>query len=373
MPLKTELKEFPELSYHAFQHPKDSQATAALRKVPGLPKALQYISEKSIEKEMLHQSISSRLQISSKQYPSIYKQFVKMAQVLDVRRLPSLYIETTPTINAFAMGMENYSIVLCSGLIDIMTEEELMAILGHELGHVKCEHQLYKTLAYFMSNFGVAILSQAKIPGIEFILNAGRMGIEYALADWSRKAELSCDRAALLATQDIDTVSSALTKLAGFSKRYADELNIDAVEEQADFYEDLQNVSLLVKLIKIQTLATQTHPDAVIRVKEIRRWAKSDEYHQIINGQYKKLGAPINNVEMQKIILETPRGKRCPSVKCNYPCVEDSTFCPSCGINVRGGQLICGKCNLDVDYEWAACLNCGNWLSAQPKGFIENY
>ena len=82
MTLKDEQREFPEISYHAFQHPKDSQATAALKKVPGLPWILKYISEKSIEKEMLHQSISSRLQISSKQYPSIYKQYVKMAQVL---------------------------------------------------------------------------------------------------------------------------------------------------------------------------------------------------------------------------------------------------------------------------------------------------
>lgn len=372
MPISNEVREFPEISYHAFQHPKDSQATATLRKVPGLPRVLQYISEKSIEKEMLHQSISSRLRINAKQYPSIYKQFLKMAQVLDVKKLPALYIETTPTINAYAMGMENYSIVLCSGLIDIMDEDELMAILGHELGHVKCEHQLYKTLAHFMATFGVIIFSQAKIPGVELFLNAGRIGIEYALADWSRKAELSCDRAALLATQDVDAVAGALTKLAGYSRKYAEELNIDAVEEQADYLEDLQNESLLVKLMKIQTLTQQTHPDTVVRVKEIRRWAKSDEYRQILEGNYKKLRPQLSSAAMQRIILETPRGKRCPNVNCNCPCNEDSVFCPNCGSNVRNGMLICGQCNFDVQDTWAACANCGNLLTIQPKAYLEN-
>src|SRR4051812_1224640 len=172
MALKANLVEFPDLTRQAFQHPSDVQATETLKHVPGLARVIRFISEMGSEQYMHYENISHRLRVNANQYPSLYRQYVRMAQVLDVRKLPSLYIETTPTINAFAMGVENYSIVLCSGLLDILDENETMAILGHELGHVKCEHQLYKTMAYLVLNFGDAILSQARIPGLDLVLSA---------------------------------------------------------------------------------------------------------------------------------------------------------------------------------------------------------
>lgn len=286
MALRDDLREFPDLSHHAFQHDWDSQATLALKQVPGLPRVVRFISENGFEPFLNYANISSRLRVNAEQYPSLYRVFVRMAQVLDVRRLPSLYIETTPTINAFAMGIENYSIVLCSGLIDIMDDDELMAVLGHELGHVKCEHQLYKTMVYLLTTFGDAILNQAKVPGLDLVLSAGRIGLEFALMDWSRKAELSCDRAALLATQNIDGVASALAKLAGFSRKYVSELNLDEVEVQSDACRELSNENLLIKLVQLQTMRTQSHPYPVLRVKEIRGWARSEAYGRILAGSY---------------------------------------------------------------------------------------
>jgi Zn-dependent protease with chaperone function len=286
MALRSDLREFPDLSHHAFQHEWDSQATTALKQVPGLPRVIRFISENGFEPFLNYANMSSRLRVNAEQYPSLYRPFARMAQVLDVRKIPSLYIETTPTINAFAMGMENYSIVLCSGLVDIMDEDELMAVLGHELGHVKCEHQLYKTMVYLLTTFGDAILNQAKIPGIELVLNAGRIGLEFALMDWSRKAELSCDRAALLATQNIDAVSSALGKLAGFSRKYISELNLNEIENQSRACRDLSSENLLIKLVQLQAMRTQSHPYPVVRVKEIRSWARSDTYERIVGGSY---------------------------------------------------------------------------------------
>jgi len=370
MTLKPNLINFPDLSHHAFQHPLDSQATAKLAKVPGLPKVIKFISQKSVEQMLHYSNIAGKIRVSERQYPSLYKQYLRMAEVLDVRKLPSLYIETTPTINAFAAGIDNYSIVLCSGLIDIMDEDELLAILGHELGHVKCEHQLYKTTAMVLTGFGGTVLSQLSqtgIPGVEFFVSAGRLGVEFAIMDWNRKAELSCDRAALLATQDVDVVARALAKLGGFSRRYEAELDLDEVENQANLYAELGADSLFMKLLKLQSMMEATHPYPVVRVKEIRAWAKSEEYEQIIKGTYKKFTPKLTVAGWQDLTILTPRARECPNPKCKYPCDENFTFCPSCQTNVRTGLLICGKCRHPVESDWTFCMSCAHSLQVTEE------
>ena len=217
--------EFPRLSHHAFQHPLDSQALAVLKNVPALPTVIKFLSEKTTERFHHARRMSQSLRVNAQQYPSLYKKYVRLAQVLDVRQLPSLFIENKPVINAYAMGMENYSIVLASGLVDAMEDEEVLAILGHELGHVKCDHMLYNSMAHQLSAFGS--MGASFLSEIPFLGKAISGGLGLALYEWSRKAEFSCDRAALLATQDVGAVASALAKLAGFSKRYAHEMSLD--------------------------------------------------------------------------------------------------------------------------------------------------
>jgi Zn-dependent protease with chaperone function len=354
MPLKTDLRDFAGLSHHAFQHPLDSQAIANLQQVPGLPKVVKFISQHGIERVVLVEKMSSSLRVNAEQYPSLHKQFVKMAQVLDVRKLPNLYIETTNEINAYAMGAENYTIVLCSGLIDIMTEDELLAILGHELGHVKCEHQLYKTMTHIMANFGNQIISYA-LPYVGQVMS---LGIQLALLEWNRKAEFSCDRAALLATQDIEATAGALAKLAGYSKKFDDVIDLDQVEIQAQNYKDLGEDSIITKLIKLHSLLQQTHPYPVVRVKEIRAWEKSEQYRDILSGKYGRgaLPQPVG----QRVLAAAPRIRLCPNQKCQYPCGEDFRFCPNCQTNVGEAPFSCGNCRQTVEQNWVVCSYCGN-------------
>lgn len=364
--MKRNLKEFPGISHNAFQHPFDRQATEALRKIPGIRKFVTLIAEKGVEKVFYYNNISARLQVNEKQYPTLYRNFVRLAQVLDIRRLPSLFIETTPEINAFSMGIENYSIVLNTGIIDIMEEEELLAVLAHELGHVKCEHQLYKTTAFILTTFGEALFSQmgdAGVPFLKFFLSAGSLGIQAAVLDWSRKAEFSCDRAALLGVQDPDVVSNALVKLAGFSKKYADELNIQEVENQADRYQEYGNESILVKLLKFHSMLENTHPFPILRVREIRKWARSDEYDQILKGNYKLLAPQKTPEGWVSVTIGTPRARQCQ--KCGYPNDEDYSFCLGCQTNIRNAPVICSHCRNPVQDDWLHCMDCGSGLSAE--------
>lgn len=365
MALRDDLKTFPDLSYHSFQHQLDSQAIAALQKVPGLPKVVKFVSEHSIERTILIEKISSNLRVNAQQYPSLYRQYLKMAEVLDVKKLPHLYIETTNTINAYAMGMENYTIVLCSGLIDIMDEDEMMAILGHELGHVKCEHMLYKTLSYLITNFGNELIKQI-MPVVGNFLS---IGLQIAILDWGRKAEFSCDRAALLATQDVEVVASALGKLAGFSKRYSDEFNVDEIEVQAQSYHEIGDDSMINKLLKLYSLMQQTHPYPVVRVKEIKNWSKSPEFENIMNGNYARGVRTLTAADRMNYTISTPRAKQCPNVKCSMLCPDNHNFCSNCQTNLREALLVCSNCRQQVEEQWVVCASCGNPLK-EIKGSL---
>ena len=134
---------------------------------------------------------AAAVKVGPKQYPAIHEQLVRVCEVLDTD-VPPLYISQTPIANAGAYGMDNPFIVLNSTLVELAKPEELEVVLGHEVGHVMSEHALYRTLLYMLVNFSRLVNPVTIMP------------ITLALLEWSRKAEISCDRAGLLATQNLE-------------------------------------------------------------------------------------------------------------------------------------------------------------------------
>ncbi len=356
MSLAESVREFPDLSHHAFQHPADSKALAVLKKVPLLPQISRKVSEVFSEGFMRMHFVSSAVRVGPNQYPSLYKQYLRMAEVLDVRKLPDLYIKTDDTINAYAMGQENYFIVVNTGIMELLTEDELLAIIGHELGHIKCDHMMYNTMANFLMAFGTGVLDS-------LFFGLGKMatiGFQLALLEWSRKAEFSCDRAALLVTQDKDSVRNALGKLAGYTNVTPDKLDIEELRKQADEYQEMGAKSMFTKMVQIYLMLGNTHPYPVVRVDEISKWADSDEYARILDGDYVKMSGELVVPEEVVPPLETPTGVLCP--KCGAAWSTGTSFCGKCRTNLRGAAIICGACRSPIEPEWVACPACGSLL-----------
>ena len=120
--------------------------------------------------------------------------------------------------------------------------------------------------------------------------------IQSQLLEWIRCAEFTCDRAALLATQNPKVVMSVLMKLAGGSPNLSSQLNLDAFIEQARAYEDISKTEL-GELVKASRTSELTHPVPVLRAKEIDRWASSKEYQKLLlspqigyNGEVEQKG-----------------------------------------------------------------------------------
>jgi Zn-dependent protease with chaperone function len=143
------------------------------------------------------------------------------------------------------------------------------------LGHLKCEHSVYLTLA------NLVVLAAGQLTPLGGLL---AQSLQTQILQWVRCAEFTCDRAALLVAQDPKVVASVLMKLSGGSPSLAPHLNLDAFLAQARSYEENSTDELGKMLRQIQT-EQLTHPVPVLRAKEIDRWASTQDYQSILEGK----------------------------------------------------------------------------------------
>ncbi len=263
----------------AWEHQTDRAALAALQQIPGFDGLLKKIVGMFGEKNIATIYTAAAVKVGPTQYPKIHDSLVRVCEVLDTD-VPPLYISQTPLANAGAVGMDHPFIVLNSTIIELASPEEVEVVLGHEVGHIMSAHSLYRTLLFLlldMSSRVMPLVSQAIVP------------ITLALLEWSRKAEISCDRAGLLAVQDMNAAMGMHAVLAGGIRGHRDELNLEAFIEQADEYRNLDGLSAYYRLMA--TLG-RSHDFPVIRVAELRNWVDSGVYAEILDGTYHHVGDP---------------------------------------------------------------------------------
>src|SRR5450432_3805910 len=211
-------RRFPGLDAVVFQHPLDREATGQLKKLVGFDTVVAKFIELRYERLMYVINIASSVRVGPKQFPKLDKMLLEGCSILDLP-VPELYVTQSPMVNGYTFGHTAPHMVLYTGLLDLMNDDEVMAVIAHELGHVKCGHVLYYTMADSIRDIST-IISQMTL-GIGSIVG---MSIEAALINWRRRAELSSDRAALLVMQDSVPCVGMLAKLAGGSTRLAAEL-----------------------------------------------------------------------------------------------------------------------------------------------------
>ncbi|MBI2266339.1 MAG: M48 family metallopeptidase [Armatimonadetes bacterium] len=271
---------FPGISPLAFTHPEDRKALAAVKKIPVIKEIISKIAETFAEKAVRCMNLANNVRVGPNQCPEIYRMFRESAEILDIQELPEIYIATRYEINAVSYGIREYTITLYSGLIDFLEPAELSAVIGHELGHIKAQHMLYQTIIRTL-----VMISQGALGIFSQFANLFTDGFLLALLAWYRKAELTCDRASLLVTQDPLIVSNTLTKLGGGTSKLMTQANLDEILLQAKEYQEMDE-SVFWKGFKFLQTAFESHPFPIVRVKEILSWAESGEYQQIMSGDY---------------------------------------------------------------------------------------
>jgi Zn-dependent protease with chaperone function len=262
---KRKLRTFKGLTLDDFQHAKDKQATDALRRIPGIDTAIAKILEYGLERVLYLENIASNVRVTEKMFPRLHRHLRWGCQILDIAE-PELYVTVDPVPNAWTFGHTRPYVVMTTGLIDMLDDEERFFVIGHELGHIKADHLLYNLVARNIAAI-VTLLGQATL-GIGTILAQSAL---YAIYDWQRNAELTCDRAGLLCTQDLDPAVRTFMKLAGGARALYDEMDKGEFLRQIRDYEDA-DTSTLNRVYKVLLTAPRTHPFAILRANELDLW-----------------------------------------------------------------------------------------------------
>jgi Zn-dependent protease with chaperone function len=275
------------ISSEAFRHPLDRQAEQALRSFPGFDLIARKFVEFIYERPQLVYLMGNTIQVGPRQYSTIYHMFRECVRDLDIYPEPTLFVSQNPLANSYALGQEHPYIVINTGILDLLNEAEIRAVLAHELGHIKCGHTILIQMAMWAMSAASA-LGELTFGIGNFVSSA----LIYAFFEWRRKAELTADRAAMLVIDDLNIVMSSMMKISGGSIKYANECSLQEFIRQSENYQALDEDGLnqIYKFLIYNGAQGMmlSHPFAVERVHYLQQWAGSEEYQQIKKGNYQR-------------------------------------------------------------------------------------
>jgi Zn-dependent protease with chaperone function len=272
-------KKFADLDKDQYIHPADRMALAALRAIPGIDSALKKLLVVTGESAIRVIFTAGAVKVTPQQCPDLYAKLQIACTTLGVD-MPELFVQQNPVANAFTGGVERPVIVLYSQLLERLTDEEVLAVVAHEVGHIHAEHVLYLTAARLIEFLAKsAVLASPLVPIVKELLT---LTMRAALLAWARRAELSCDRAALLVIQDADVIGRTMMKLAGGT--YASRVDYEQFLVQARDFQKNYDEKALDRFWADVITTGLSHPFPVWRVAEVLEWVEGGEYKALMNA-----------------------------------------------------------------------------------------
>lgn len=268
---------FPDISPRAWEHPADAAALAAFSRIPGAAELLRRIMGSTAERSLRLSALGGAARVSEGQFPQVHRLVVEAGRVLDLSPLPEVFVRLGTSPEASTVGVERPFILLSSAALDFWSEDELLSVIGHEMGHILSGHAIYKTLL-------MLVLKAQSFLGDGFLSAAALAALTSGLREWDRKSELSADRAGLLAVQDPQAVYRALMKTAGGPR--ASEMDLNEFFRQAQEYDAASEG--LDSLLKLLDVIGDSHPFPSVRMVALQEWERGGGYDAVRHGNYPK-------------------------------------------------------------------------------------
>ena len=226
--------------------------------------------------------LGTAVKVSPQQFPNIHALAVKCSETLHIA-VPTIYISPALALNAHTFGTDDDAYIVINGmLVDHLTEPELLDVIGHECGHIQNNHVVFTTALYYLLHFANRFLKWVVTPAT------------MALSGWSRRAEITCDRAGLICTRNLDVSQAVLLKIALGSQKLYKDLNIEAFLAQMD--ESKGGPGKYTELFK-------EHPYLPKRISALRIFAESAYYRGVI-GQEGGLTADECDAKVAELLAQ---------------------------------------------------------------------
>jgi len=299
-----------------YEHDGEKELQKTLNSNKIVEKLFSIISEYGVERMFLLQYIGSSIEVKETNLPDLYGNLRDVCKVLDIQKIPKMYIRQDPFIGASALGINNPVIVLNTGALDKLSAEEINFIIGHEAGHIKSKHTRYHFLHMILPYLG------GLVPAVGPLIS---LSIEVLLYRFDRMAEFSSDRAGLLSCQDINTATEALMKTAGYPEQYYSSINIEDFKKQFDDFADY-NENMYNKALNLLASMNMSHPWSVLRGKELYDWVNKKYFDNILEkAQQGKSFSAGNTSICHNCGKESVAGKFCPHCGVEYKIPESTT------------------------------------------------
>ena len=234
-------------------------------------------------------NMSTKIHITEKQLPKIYSMVKSICNKIGIE-MPELYLQLDRSVNAFTYGTEKFTIIVNSGLIECLEDDELYAVLAHECGHIACKHGLYHTIGGMVLSGGIIGLHEIA----NHLNNKGFVGtiagsvvdtidsaLELAFYHWYRCSELSADRVAVICCGSAKPVIETMMRLAGGTTHIDTEIDKDLFISQAVDYQESMKKNVVNKGLEFLLTKNDTHPLLAVRAYEAEKFAKSPEFKAI--------------------------------------------------------------------------------------------
>ena len=283
----------------AIQHPLDEYAQHILENRLASQKHLRALLDKAIgelETEFYLENLADNTRVNSDLMPELYGIFEDVCERLQVSP-PNLFFDTNPLPNAWTLGADHPSIVVTSGLLQLMNEDELRFIIGHEIGHLLCDHTRYRIMTE-KYQLVATLISIVPVVGKMFSTL-----LQISLNFWYRRAELSADRFGVFSCQNMDSSISALAKLAGGSPNIDPQALKAATLSQANefrtAYRERATIASFWDIFDglMRNASVRTHPWPVVRIWEIDHWLESQNHAALLVGDFERARSERNSIE----------------------------------------------------------------------------
>ena len=283
------MKVITSVDCEQYIHSLDKTALESLKKIPLLDTICGKILSVMNDKQNTIINMSGKIHITEKQFSKIYLMVQSICNKIGID-MPELYLELNREPNAYTYGTEKFTIIIQSGLLECLEDDELYAVLAHECGHIACKHGLYHTIGGMVLSGGIFGLHELgnylNGKGVwgniaSNIVSSVDSALELAFFHWYRCSEFSADRVAVICCGSAEPVIETMMRLAGGTMHFDSELNRELFVLQATEYRQSMEKDIINKGLEFLLTKNNSHPLLAVRAYEAQLFANSDEFKNI--------------------------------------------------------------------------------------------